>query len=185
MLDRVFASEVVLDRTACFESWQVFESAPDGESTTTTSATIVADNAVQGSSHRGETDADIAMTYTDFDDQSRDYTMDYAVGDWIYTGEGTDNGDGTGARDWSAFDPEYDYAGHFDFNFDGSVDHAYLVSEDGVPVLEIAYHETYEGNGVGTWSRYFPETKTWEECAYAFDDEECEITCPASEPIPC
>jgi hypothetical protein len=163
----------------------VYESAPRGRSTTTTTATIVSDTAVQGSTHRAESDADITMLYTDADDQSRSYTMDYAVGDWVYAGSGRDRGDGTGERDWTAYDPEYDYAGHFDFHFDGSRDHAYQVSEDGVPVAEIAYHETYAGSGVGTWSYYYADTETWLECAYAFDDDACSITCPGEAPIPC
>jgi hypothetical protein len=185
VLDRVIASEVVLERTACVESWEVFESGPDGESSTLTTATIVSDTAVEGTSQRAETGVDVSMTYTDHDDQRREYTIDYAVDDWISSGAGVDNGDGTGMRDWTAYDTEYDYAGHFDFRFDGSLDHAYLVSENGIPVAEIAYHEEFDGSAVGTWSYYLPETETWRECAYEFDDEECTITCPGDEPLPC
>jgi hypothetical protein len=185
VLGDVLAAEIVLERTACFESWQVFESAPGGDATTITTATIISDTAVLGSSHRAESDADISMVYTDYDDQSRDYSMDYTVGDWVYSGLGVDAGDGTGTRDWAAYDPEYDYAGHFDFRFDGSRDHAYLVSEDGTPVAEIAYHQAYDGSAVGTWSYYDADTKSWLECAYVFDDETCAITCPDDEPIPC
>ena len=185
MLDRVLASEVVLERTACNESWHVFESGPGGDATTGTTATIVSDTAVEGTSHRAESDADVTMAYIDHDDQSRNYTMDYTVGDWVYAGVGLDNGDGTGTRDWTAYDPEYDYAGHFDFLFDGDLDHTYLVSEDGVPVVEVAYHEAFDGSATGTWSYYLPEKKEWLVCDYAFDDEECEITCPGDLPIPC
>jgi hypothetical protein len=185
VLDRVLASEVILERTGCAESWHVFESGPGGDATTATTATIVSHTEVEGTSHRAESDADIAMTYIDHDDQSRNYTMDFAVGDWIYSGVGLDNGDGTGTRDWTAYDVEYDYAGHFDFLFDGDLDHHYLVSEDGVPVAEIAYHEGFDGTAVGTWSYYLPESKTWLVCDYAFDDEACAITCPHSPPLPC
>lgn len=185
VLDRVLASEVVLERTSCGESWHVFESGPDGKSTTATTATIVSDTRVEGTSHRAESDAEIVMTYVDHDDQSRNYTMDFEVGDWVYSGSGLDNGDGTGTRDWTAYDVEYDYAGHFDFLFDGDLEHAYLVSEDGVPVAEIAYVEGFDGRAVGTWSYYFADTETWLECAYEFDDESCTITCPGDAPLPC
>jgi hypothetical protein len=185
VLDRVLASEVVLERTGCNESWYVFESGPEGDSTTGTTASIVSETAVEGTSHRAESDADVTMAYIDHDDQSRNYTMEYQVGNWVYSGVGLDDGDGTGTRDWTAYDPEYDYAGHFDFQFDGGLDHAYAVSEDGVPVAEIAYHEAFDGSATGTWSYYLSETKEWLVCDYAFDDEECAITCPGDAPLPC
>ena len=185
VLDRVLASEVVLERTGCAESWHVFESGPDGDSTTATTATIVSDTAVEGTSHRAEADTDIAMAYIDHDDQSRNYTMDFQAGDWVYSGVGLDNGDGTGTRDWTAYDPEYDYAGHFDFLFDGSLDHAYLVSEDTVPVAEVVYHQSFDGSAHGTWSYYLEEKKEWLECEYRVEDDECTITCPGEGPLPC
>ena len=48
-----------------------------------------------------------------------------------------------------------------------------------------AYHEAFDGSATGTWSYYLPEKKEWLVCDYAFDDEECEITCPGDLPIPC
>jgi hypothetical protein len=185
VLDRVLASEVGLERTGCNESWHVFESGPDGDSTTGTTTTIVSDTEVDGTSHRAETDADITMAYIDHSDQSRNYTMDYTVGNWVYSGVGLDNGDSTGTRDWTAYDPEYDYAGHFDFLFDGSLDHAYQVSEKGVPVAEIEYHQAFDGSATGTWSYYLPATKEWLVCGYVFDDESCDIKCPGDAPLPC
>ena len=185
VLDRVLASEVILERTGCVESWQLFESGPGGEATAETTATIVSDTAVEGTSQRVEGNTQISMTYTDHDDQRRDYTMDFAVDDWIYTGVGLDQGDGTGTRDWTAYDSEYDYAGHMDFRFDGTLDHDYLVSEQGVPVAEIVYSEAFDGTATGTWSYYYAETDEWLECEYAFDEESCTITCPHEKPRPC
>jgi hypothetical protein len=185
VLDRVLASEVALEREGCVESWQVFESGPGGESATETTATIVSDTEVEGTSHRVESNAEISLAYTDHDDQRREYTMDFSVDDWIYTGVGLDQGDGTGTRDWTAYDSEYDYAGHMDFRFDGTLDHAYLVSEEGVPVAEIVYSEAFDGTAIGTWSYYYADTDEWLECVYEYDDESCTITCPAESPLPC
>jgi hypothetical protein len=186
VLDQVWASEVTVERTGCAEQWSVYESGPDGTAQSETSSTIVSDDEVTGRLVRSESDVDVVLDYTDARDLSRAYTMAYAVGDWSFSGEGTDLGDGTGVRDWTGWDPEYDYVGHFDFHFDGSLDHAYAVSEEGVPAAEIAYHEDYAGTGVGTWSYYDAKEETWLVCDYAFDDEDCTIVCPdLLDPIPC
>lgn len=187
VLDETTALEVAMSRTGCREQWTVLESGPELTTERDTTLTIVSADRIEGSSTLvvGQTIYD--LTFVDSRDLSSTYTLDYTVGDWHYSGEGTDLGDGTGSRSWVGWDEQYDYAGQFAFAFDGSFQHTYEVHEGKLPKARIDYEESYGGEGTGTWSFYDVDTGDWMVCDYTYDDDSCAIVCPDNphQPLPC
>ncbi len=189
-LDQTVSSQILMEREACSERWEVVTGGPGSRVTERTShVDLISDKRVEASSDVLESDGgatnEIRTTTTYTADLRASYTLSYEVGDWAYQGSGVDEADGTGTRDWVADDPDYDYTGHFDYFLDGDLDHIYNVSEGDVPVAEIAYRQSYSGDAIGTWSFYDENTGEWDVCDYTFGSGYCTVTCPGAQPYDC
>ncbi len=189
VLGRVTSSNTIISRVDCQEDWEILTSGPGTVTETTSRARLMSDRKVQTESEIVETSGnsvtEISWKATSRADYSTDYEMAFVAGDWDYHGAGTDNGDGTGVRDWNALDTSYQYAGNMEFHFDGSLTHNYTVDAADLPVAMISYDESYGGMRVGTWSFWNQDEQRWDVCDYRVDATSCVVECPGALPSDC